>query len=52
MKKEYIRPSIKVANIDSADIICTSGNINYGYRYESGYNDYIGIGDPWEGDID
>lgn len=52
MKKVYRKPEIKMINIPSADIICTSDPINTGNRFNSGYNDYIGFGGQYEGEID
>lgn len=50
MKKQYQTPQATVINIAQNDIICTS--INTGKRVETGNNDYIGVGGPWEGEID
>lgn len=51
MKKQYQTPQATVINIHSSDIICTS-NINTGKKVETVNNDYIGVGGPWEGEID
>ena len=43
-KKEYKMPTLEVVNLDSCDIICTSG--------EGSSTEYIGRGPWWETEPD
>lgn len=52
MKKQYQKPQASIINIAQNDIICTSNDINTGVQVRTGNNDYIGVGGPWEGEID
>ena len=52
MKKEYRMPVIKVVNLSAETILAGSGDINTGKQVKTGNNDYIGVGGPWEGEID
>ena len=42
MKKEYKAPAMKVIKIQCSHMLCLSGDVNTGSRYNGSLYDYIG----------